>query len=229
MYVILINNDNTMSAPKKQRIMQRSKLVDEMWFLVPPVYHETEMEGFTVMLEYVLPVSKRYKTEILSMESERYEDHLKYILPVDTELTSEAGKIELQLTFAKADIDENGHSIQKVRKVNGLSIEVYPISMWSDIIPDEALSAIDQRLIKVDAQMKMLNDMNETMLITKADDISYEEDQIQLVADGKKIGRAIRVKSCDDNLEDGIPVVDFSQISNSGSSDEEQVNNVIEF
>lgn len=229
MYVILVNDDNTMSAPKKQRIMQRSKLVDDLKFLVPPVYHQTEMEDFTVMLEYVLPVSRRYKTDILSLENERYEEYLQYVLPIDTELTAEAGKIELQLTFAKADIDENGNPVQKVRKVNGSSIEVFPINAWSDIVPDEALSAIDQRLIKVDAQMRMLNDMNEAMLTTKADDISYEEDKLQLVADGKKIGHAVRVKSCEDNTEDGVPVVDFSATSDGGSDNEEQVNNVIEF
>ena len=107
------------------------------------------MTNATIMLEYLLPVSRNYKTEYLALSDERYNNHyLQYKLPFDTKLTSEAGTIELQLTFVYTDIDANGNGIQKVRKTFPTTIEITPISAWSDIIPDAALSSLDQRLIK---------------------------------------------------------------------------------
>ena len=91
MYVILVENDNSMQTTQKERIMQRSKLVDELWFLVPPDYKGYDMSTFTVLLEYVLPVSRKYCSEILVRSEDGYQGRLKYLLPIDTNLTSEAG------------------------------------------------------------------------------------------------------------------------------------------
>ena len=64
MYTILVNQDNTMTTSVRERIMQRSKLVDSLHFLVEPIYKELDMSDFTVVMEYILPVSKEYKSEI---------------------------------------------------------------------------------------------------------------------------------------------------------------------
>ena len=61
MYTILVNDDNTLTTSVRERIMQRSKLVDSLHFLVSPTYKELDMTDFTVTLEYVLPISKKYK------------------------------------------------------------------------------------------------------------------------------------------------------------------------
>lgn len=232
MYVILVNNDNTMSAPLKQRIMQRSKLVDDLWFLVPELYNNINMNDCIVCLEYLLPVSKQYKTEILSLCSDKYEDHLKYVLPLDTELTSEAGDIELQLTFLKSDMNDRGVITQRVRKVEGLSITVIPIKKWSDVIPDNALSSIDQRLIKMDAQLRYMEDMNRVVLDEKADNIVYDEENnsLQLTSNGRLIGDIVSLKC--ENMEDGLPVVDFNKELNDSDDTpitDGEVENVVEF
>lgn len=159
-YVILINDDNTMTTTQKKRVMHRSKLVDNLWFLTQPVYNGYDMSVFTVSIEYVLPVSKRYCNEILTLSSDMYNGHLKYELPFNTSLTCEPGDIELTITFLLADIDENGNPVQRVRKVSGTTITITPVAAWSDIIPDSALSALDQRIIKTDAQIKALEEMN---------------------------------------------------------------------
>lgn len=65
MYTFLINEDNTLTVSKRERIMERSKQVDTLHFLADTTYKDVDMSEFTVMLEYVLPISKRYKTEIL--------------------------------------------------------------------------------------------------------------------------------------------------------------------
>lgn len=208
-YTIIINEDNSMMVTNKQRIMQRSKLVDDLWFLVYPTYNGLDMSEYSVMLEYVLPCSRKYSTEILELSTEGYKEYLKYQLPVDTKLTTEAGSIELQLSFVKVDLDAEGNNIQRVRKANGATIDIIPISAWSDIIPDSALSALDQRLIKMDAQMKAMNDMVVNMDATHVDSLDYNEieETLQLTANGVGVGNKISVR---DMMKDGIPVVDIN-------------------
>lgn len=240
MYVILVNDDDTLYGSHKERIMQRSKCVDNLVFLVNPIYRNTyDMTGTTVMLEYLLPVSRKYKTEILTLSDERYKDcYLQYKLPFDTNLTSESGSVELQLTFVDVDLDENGNGIQRVRKTSKTTIEVTPISAWSDIIPDSALSPLDQRLIVTNAQIKALEGLANVFGSSKVDNLVYnpQEDTLQLTANGVGIGDKVSVK---DMLDDGIPVVDLDSKSENDSDSDNNNNcncgdcdcedNVVEF
>lgn len=229
-YVILINDDNTMTTTQKRRIVQRSKLVDDLWFLVNPVYNGLNLTTYTVLLEYLSPVSHKYRTEILSLSDDTYNGYLKYTLPFDTTLTAEAGKVELMISFISTELDSDGSSVQRVRKVSGSTIEIVPITAWSDIIPDEALSALDQRIIKTDAQLKALNDLSNAMYYSKADDLDYNEDsnELQLLAAGREIGRKITIKRSEESIKDGIPVVDFgSTFVTPDNPDEED--NIVEF
>ena len=160
MYTILVNDDNTLTTSVRERIMQRSKLVDSLHFLVSPTYKGLDMTDFTVTMEYILPVSKEYVSEVLVKSEELYKEMLEYKLPFDTDLTKEAGEIEVKLTFSKVDLDEDGNDVQYVRKISATSITIVPIESWCDIIPDKALDAIDQRIIKTDAQIKALLEAN---------------------------------------------------------------------
>lgn len=232
MYVILINDDDTLYGSHKERIMQRSKCVDDLVFIVDPVYrNKHDMTSASVVLEYLLPVSKKYETEYLTLSEERYNDcFLQYKLPFDTKLTSEAGSIELQLTFAYTDLDENGNGIQKVRKTSTTTIEIIPISAWSDIVPDSALSALDQRILKLDAQMRGLNELANTFENNNVDNLVYDdvEETLQLSAKGVGVGDKVSVK---DMLDEGAPVVDLnSKPENKPSEDDESTeSNVVEF
>ena len=184
MYTILINESNELVTTVRERIMQRSKLVDSLHFLADPTYKELDMTNFTVMMEYILPVSREYKSEILVKSDELYKEKLEYKLPFDTCLTKEAGEIEIQLTFLKVELDANGKSTQRVRKVG---------PAWSNIIADSALSAIDQRLIMAESMLNAANEMNQYLYETKADNIYYDEEGqfIQLTANGTPIGDKI--------------------------------------
>lgn len=233
MYVILVNDDNTLTTTIRSRIMQRSKLFDDLLFLVKPEYNGHSMSKCTVLLEYVLPASKKYRTEILVMSEDMYEGYLKYSLPVDTKMTTEPGDIELQLSFVYSDLDINGHDIQRVRKTVPTSLTITPISAWSDIIPDSALTALDQRIIKMDAQMKALNEMSVSISQNKADDIAYNEDtnELQLVAEGYPIGRKVALRTPESD-PDGIVIVDLSNFSgdyDDGKEDEDEESDVLEF
>lgn len=229
MYTILVNDNNELVTTVKERIMQRSKLVDELHFLANPTYKNIDMSNFTVTMEYILPVSREYKTETLVKSSALYKGQLEYVLPFDTCLTKEAGKIEVQLTFSNVSLDADGKAKQQVRKVGPATVTIVPTSAWSDIIPDSALSALDQRIIMVDAMINAANEMNYQMMNNKADDISYNEDtnELQLLAGGNAIGNKVVVKANVD-LEDGVPVVDLNSPINEDTNPE-YYDDVVEF
>lgn len=235
-YIILVNEDNTLYGSHKERVMQRSKLVNSLTFIVDSIYKGVDMTSASVLLEYILPVSREYKTIILTLSEERYKDRfLQYKLPFDTDLTSQAGSLELQLTFAYVEMNEKGVGIQRVRKTSPTTIEIIPISAWSDIIPDSALSSLDDRLIKMDAQLRAMNDYMDVLDSNKVDNLVYnsKEETLQLSASGKGVGDKVSVR---DMMRDGVPVVDLD--SNSGNTDKDNDNdgcdcgcedNVVEF
>lgn len=236
-YIILVEQDNSLYGSHKERIMQRSTGIDSLIFIVDPMYRNThDMTNATVMLEYLLPVSRNYKTEYLTLSDERYNNHyLQYKLPFNTNLTSEAGRVELQLTFIYTDLDADGKGIQKVRKTSTTTVEIVPISAWSDIIPDAALSSLDQRLIKLDASMRAMNNYLDVLDNNQVDNLVYDDkaETLQLSAKGVGVGNKVSVR---DMLDDGIPVVnlgsDFSEdteTDNNGCNCENNNDNVVEF
>ena len=79
MYTILLNDTNELITSVKERIMQRSKLVDNLHFLVDPIYKGIDMTDFTVMMEYILPVSREYKSEVLVKSDELYKEKQRKI------------------------------------------------------------------------------------------------------------------------------------------------------
>lgn len=193
MYTFLINADNTITASLTERIMQRSKLVDNLHFLADTIYSGVDMTEYTVLLEYKLPVSKSYKTEILKKSTELYKNKLEYKLPFDTNLTSEAGDIEFWLTFSDVEMTAGGETIQRVRKVGPGVVHITPISNWADMVPDEALSPLDQRILELIALNKSMYDQLNTNLDNKADNIKYQNNILQLTSNGKEIGNAVEI------------------------------------
>lgn len=208
MYSILLNDNNELVATKRERIMQRSKLVDSFRILLSKEYKDIDMSEFTPYLEYLLPVSKRYVSERLTLsESTEKEGYLECVLPFDTALTSEAGDIEIQLTLIKVGLDEYGKDTQYVRKSSACDIVIVPITAWSDIVPDDALNAVDQAFVKAEAMIKSLNEMAETLNNEKADNIAInDEGSVQLKANGAFIGDSIDLavveKPDDEDLDD---------------------------
>ncbi len=202
MYTILVNETNELITSVRERVMQRSKLVDDLHFLVDPVYKGIDMLDFTVMLEYILPVSKEYKSEILSKSDNLYKEKLEYKLPFDTNLTREAGDVQIQLTFTKLTLNADGKNVQQVRKTSPTVITILPISAWSDIIADSALTALDQRIIQTQAMINQINDAHQYLDDTKADNIVFDKDTntLQLTARGNAIGNRIVLNGNSDGI-----------------------------
>ena len=213
MYTILVTDENELQITVEERIMQRSKLVDTLHFLVDPIYKELDMSDFTVLLEYILPISRELHTEALSLSPDLYKDHLEYRLPFDTALTKEHGNVEMQLTFVKVALDAQGNNTQYVRKTSPTSVTIVPISAWSDIVADKALGAIDAALLQLDGKIKALEEMAETYHNTKADSmkLDVETHELYLTANGQEIGDKIHLSDLGDLVaeasEDGLITV----------------------
>lgn len=229
-YTFLLEDDNSLTTSRKEVIMKREKLVNEVWFLVNPKYNINDMSIFSVTLEYILPVSKSYHTLELTRDIEGYKEYLKYVVPLDTNFSSEDGDVELQLTFVFVGLDAEGNSVQKVRKTKPTKLHITPIAAWSDIIPDEALSAIDQRIIKTQAQIKELEHYTEIMSKNQVDNLAYNSDAntLQLLAGEKEIGDKVTLKPCSSAVDEGgVPVVDFSSLQPNTPVEDES--DVVEF
>lgn len=211
-YTILVKDTNELIASQIERIMCRSKLVDNLHFLASPTYKDMDMSDFTVTMEYVLPTSKSYRTETLVASDETYKDMLEYKLPFDTALTKEAGDIEVKLTFTKVEMQENGTIKQYVRKTSSTNITIVPLEAWNELIPDEALSALDQRILKQDALMKQIIELLANIDDTKADNIMLKNSIIQLLSNGTPIGNEIdlsKIGTLDPDGTGKVEVVEF--------------------
>lgn len=232
MYTIIVENDNSLYGSHKEKIMQREKLFNKVWFLVPQFYNGYDMSQCTVTMRYLLPINKEFVTETLVLSEEKYKEYLKYVLPIDTNLSKECGDVEMNLTFTMLDVDNKGNIIQRVRKTDNHRLHITPLPNWDGLVADSALSALDQRIIMTQAMVQRLEEMNQIVADSKADNIKYNENDnsLQLLSGNKEIGNKVTLKNAEASLEDGVPVVDFNNISGGDvSTDEDEDDNVVEF
>lgn len=206
--ILITQTNELIDTTPKERIMQKSKLVDELHFIVDAMYKGTDMSTFTMVMEYKLPVSNEYKTQILEQSPELYEGMLEYKIPIDTDITKYPGNVEIQITMSKLESDARGKVLQRVRKVQPTILKIYPIAAWSDMISDADLTALDQRILKQDAQIKELNELADKLNMTKADNLSYSENMLQLTSNGEKIGSAVSITSSGSSTGD-FEIVEF--------------------
>jgi hypothetical protein len=118
------------------------------------------------------------------------------------------------------DVDDGGNVVQRVRKTENHILTITKLPDWDSVVPDAALSALDQRIIEQTKQIKMLTDLANILDSNKVDNIVYDDidETLQLSAKGKAIGNKISVR---DMLDDGIPVVELG----SGSGNDQKPNN----
>ena len=215
MYTILINKNNTLTTSNRTNIMHRSSMVDSLRVLVDPYYEfndvtTLDMSEFICTMEYVLPVSRQYTTEILIPQSELYKERLDYRLPVDTKITSEAGDVEVKFVFTKLEMLDDGTMKPRVRKTSSTIVKIIPVETWSDYIPDANLDSIAKLMLELQGKIEEEKAYAEMIVATKADGIAKDEttNEIYLTAQGKEIGT--RITDSDTVIdEEGIPTVDF--------------------
>lgn len=216
MYTILINNDNTLTQSVKENIMHRESNVHTFRFLVDQVWVdkgiETSMRNYTCVLEYRTPISEKYTPVVLTPSEELYKDHIEYILPINTQITSEVGDLELKFVFTWLEMNADGSFTEHSRKTSSTVIKILPIRQWSDYIADSNLDSIAQMILTNQAQAEQLKLYADYLMMSKADNIKYnaETNELSLIGDGKKLS-SVTLEESDCNCDEGVPAVDFDE------------------
>ena len=238
MYTILVKSDDTLITTNRENIYHRTSLVRNLRFLVDPLYDDgnatLDMRSCICTLEYKTPISETYVPVILTPSVDLYKEKVEYLLPVDTAITSEVGNVEMKLSWIKLENGDDGTFKERVRKTPTITIEILPVAQWSDYIADSKLDNIAQILLSNQAtteQMKVyveqIHQLTQYNTLNKADNMTYDEstNTLQLQSMGNPIGNPVILEECD--MEDGIPVVDFTTIEPDDGNSE--VNNVVDF
>lgn len=171
------------------------------------------MSDFEVTMLYELPVSKEKYTVTLLKEEDLYKDsYLEYKIPIDTWITKEAGIIKFMLSLTKVEVGGNNKIIQHVRKVTGGKIEIASSKDWGSELADGLLQAVDQRIVQLQMVAQQIDEANQELYDLcngKADNLSYEENQLQLTSNGQKIGNPVSIYDIDPDEDGNIIVVEF--------------------
>lgn len=166
-------------------------MVDKLKFLFPEKYQELELADCTATLKYT-DTNNVPHAEILQKDEELYKGKLAYTLPLDSELTEFPGNINLRVTFTKIDMETQ---TQYVMHTGEVTITVLPLADYYNFVPDKSLEFVDQILGYFQAKIEAVEKIAETYDSEKADNISYEDDKLQLTANGKPIGDSVTIVS----------------------------------
>lgn len=201
-YTLLINNDNTIVATERHRIMQYSKLVDKLRFIVPKKYGDLDMENFPPLLQYRTPIMHILKIERpVLLDNDYKNDYLLYTMPISTSFTAESGDVELQLSFPGLNMDADGNVTEHNRETDRIIIPVIPVSNWFTV-PDEALSTLTQYYLANQQQINALEDLAGILNQNKLDDITLDKEQGKVigVVNGVFTGKGIDIEELGNEL-----------------------------
>lgn len=204
-----MNEDKSLTETCKTTIYQRENLVDKIQFLFPQYYGDIALSDFKAVLKYVDQGNVAH-SEILEKDEELYKDHLRYVLPVDTDITKFAGDIKLRISFIKIDVSTKR---QYVMHTGELQFHVAPLDDYYKFAIDENLESIDKLIGDLTAKIEATDKIADIYNKTKADNITYQNNKIQLSANGEKIGDAITIQYDEGTIVDGVPVTEFNNLS----------------
>lgn len=190
MYTIIMNDDKSLVTTVATTLYQREKLADKIQILIPQTYKDLQLNEFTVLLKYVDQANVPH-AEILEKDRDLYKDHIRCVLPVDTNLTQFAGDITIRITLQKNDVESKKiyviHTGESIIKIN-------PLKDYYSFVPDQSLEFVDQIISDVQNKIDTLNKIADVYDKTKADNIKINNgNEIQLLANEEPIGDKIVV------------------------------------
>lgn len=201
-----MNDDKSLTATVVTTLYQRKKLADKIQILIPPNYGELDLSEFTATLKYVDQANVPH-AEILKKDAELYKDHIRYVLPVDTELTQYAGDITIRLTFTKTDME-----VKKVFVVHTgeLVIKISTLKDYYSFVPDESLEFVDQIVSDLQNKISALDKIADIYDKTKADNIQIKNGKtLQLLSNHIPIGDEVTVIGEDQGDGGSFDMVEF--------------------
>lgn len=199
MYPIVMNEGKDLIARHMPTIYQRESLVDELCFVFPETYHGVSFADATAILKYT-DIANVAHAEILKSES-LYENKISFVLPIDTKITKFSGDVIFSITLTKIDLENNK---QYVLHTNDKTLKVLPKRNLYDFVPDESLEFVDQIVGDLNAKIQVLEKLADEFDKTKADNLLYKENQLQLTANGEPIGEPVHIIS-----GDSLEIIEF--------------------
>lgn len=202
MYTFLIQNDNSVIATERQRIMQCSKLVDVLQIIVPKFYNGLEMANYSARLEYLTPINHKHSYVEMEIADADYKtDYLLYKMRIDTNLTTEVGDVQFMMTFIEVSMTADGTVETPVRKTDVFTMPIIPVSNWF-VASDSALTALDQRIAATQQAVKAMADLQNGLVQDKLDDIVLDTDSSTIygTSGGVKKGTGIKVSDLGDAI-----------------------------
>ena len=204
MYTIVMDKYKQLNATIKTILYQRENLTEKIQFLIPEYYNEIDLKEYTAVLKYI-DQSNISHAEILEKDDELYKGKIRYILPINSELSKFSGDIIIRITFTRIDMDTQ---TQYVLHTCETSITISPLKDYYTFVPDESLELVDQLVGNLEAKLGAIERIAEIYDKEKADNITYENNDIQLTSNGKKIGNSITI-SDGSIVADGFNVIEF--------------------
>lgn len=195
-----MNDDKSLTATVITTLYQREKLADKIQILIPQKYGDLKLAEFTALLKYVDQANVPH-VETLHKDEDLYKEHIRYVLPVDTNLTQYAGDITIRITLQKNDMD-----VRKTYVVHTgeLVIKINPLKDYYNFVPDESLEFVDQIVSNLQNKIEALDKVADAYDKTKADNIKIENgNEIQLLSNKIPIGDKIVVTNNDSGGETG--------------------------
>jgi len=179
MYTIVMDKYKNLNTTVRTTIFQKESLVDKIQFLVPPEYDEIpNIADFNAVLKYVDP-NGNFHSEVLACDEEMYKNYLRYVLPVDTQLTSVAGAITLRLTFIDFSDDPEEPEVLKL-ETNSTTLRINKPDGFNDFVNSEDIEAYKAELAKLKAEMPTDLEIG-------------ENENLHMVHDGTKIGEGVEI------------------------------------
>lgn len=152
---------------------------DLITFLIPNSLGDLNVADCIVTMRYILPDGVGH-SEALSVQPEMYKSYLQYSTVVNTRLTKQDGDVTVWLQGF--DHDATG----VLFKTGEVIIPIHESKNIADYLSGDDLDQLEQ----IAAQLVELDEAITELDNTKADDITYNEDDgtLQLLANNQKIG-----------------------------------------
>lgn len=214
--VILMKSDKSLIKSVDSRLYQKENAVDNLTFYVPSTYEDLDLSEYTAVLSYSTSTNDAYM-EILEAQDSDKENYLMYKLPVTTKITASAGTITLELSFAMNDEESD---TKYVLHSSELELEVLAWADYYKYVSNDSLSAIDNKILELDAKADKLMSAAEKLELETPNDLTLTDDLLQLshtddLGEVTLIGDGIEILipgDEDDEDEDHDGVIDIDDI-----------------
>ena len=148
--VILFKSDKSLVVTSWARIFQKENLADKLNFYVPTFYDDNDISLFTATLFYKDGGNEVHKETLASVESDK-DNYLKYSLPVTTDITKQAGMVELWMVLSYTDEAADPKSVE----IHSDSVTIV-VEKWDEYAISNSISEVVSMVETINEKLEKL-------------------------------------------------------------------------